>query len=192
MSSTSKTSSSSTSRTPTKRLLTELSAFASSPPHSTIISLAPTPSSLLTLHAILSGSSLPPSTGYTSGRWLLRITIPPNYPNAPPNIVFLTKICHANVAWESGEVCLDVLKENWTPVLGVVGALESVGRLLGEAGVDSPLNVEVASLLRNGDKVGARALVGFWCEEERWEGGLGELAGEEEGFKESGKGKERR
>ncbi|KAL5321214.1 hypothetical protein ACEPPN_012027 [Leptodophora sp. 'Broadleaf-Isolate-01'] len=181
MSSTSKTSTSSSSRTPTKRLLTELSTFASSPPssHPFIAALSPSPSSLLSLRAILTGAPLPPSTGYHAGRWLLHISIPANYPNAPPTITFVTKICHPNVKWETGEVCLDVLKENWTPVLGVVGALESVGRLLGEPGVDSPLGVEVAGLVREGDLVGARGLVGFWCGEERWEGGLVEE--EEEG-----------
>lgn len=56
----------------------------------------------------------------------------------------MTKICHPNVKWDTGEICLDVLKERWTPVLGVVGALESVGALLGGAGVDSPLGVEIA------------------------------------------------
>jgi peroxin-4 len=105
----------------------------------------------------------------------VNISIPPNYPNSPPTITFVTKICHPNVKWETGEICLDVLKENWTPVLGVVGALESVGRLLGEPGVDSPLGVEVASLLRDGDTIGARGLVGFWCGEERFDGLLGEL-----------------
>jgi len=79
------------------------------------------------------------------------------------------------VKWETGEICLDVLKENWTPVLGVVGALEAVGRLLGEPGVDSPLGVEVASLLRQGDLIGARGLVGFWCGEERFDGSLEEM-----------------
>lgn len=69
-------------------------------------------------------------------------------------------------------MCLDVLKENWTPVLGIVGALECVGRLLGEPGVDSPLNVDVAALYRQGDVLGARGLVGFYTGEERWEGGL--------------------
>ncbi|CZS94324.1 related to PEX4-E2 ubiquitin-conjugating enzyme-peroxin [Rhynchosporium agropyri] len=183
MSSTSKTSTSS-SRTPTKRVLTELSAFASARPSPFILSLQPSPSSLLTLHAILSGSSLPVSTGYQHGRWLLKISIPSNYPNAPPTITFLTKICHANVDFQTGEVCLDVLKENWTPVLGMVGALESVGRLLGEPGPESPLGVEVGALLRAGDHIGARGLVGFWCGEERWEGGL-------EGFGEEGNGAER-
>lgn len=67
-----------------------------------------------------------------------------------------------------------MLKENWTPVLGVVGALESVVRLLGEPGVDSPLGVEVAALVRQGDGIGARGLVGYWCGEERFEGELEE------------------
>lgn len=66
-------------------------------------------------------------------------------------------------------------------MLGVVGALESVGRLLGEPGVDSPLNVEMGALLRQGDSVGARGLVGFWCGEERFDGVLEEGDGEREG-----------
>lgn len=79
--------------------------------------------------------------------------------------------------FETGEICLDVLKENWTPILGVVGSLEAVARLLGEPGLDSPLNLEVAALERGGDVVGARGLVGFYCSEERWEGGLEEGEG---------------
>ena len=74
--------------------------------------------------------------------------------------------------FETGEICLDVLKENWTPILGVVGSLEAVGRLLGEPGLDSPLNLEVAALERQGDEIGTRGLVKFYCGEERWEGGL--------------------
>lgn len=90
----------------------------------------------------------------------------------PPGIRFVTRICHPNVKWDTGEVCLDVLGDNWRPVLGVVGALESVLRLLAEPGLDSPLGVEVAALERQGDKVGARGLVGYWCGEERFDGEL--------------------
>jgi peroxin-4 len=170
------TSSASTSRGPTKRLLTELSAFQSSPPssHPCILALVPSPTNILSLRCILSGASLPSTSGYSHGRWLLSITVPPQYPNQPPTITFVTKICHPNVSWETGEVCLDVLKENWTPILGVVGVLDSVGRLLGEPGVDSPLNVDIAGLLRQGDNVGARGLVGYWCGEEKFEGQLDE------------------
>ncbi|KAI1006882.1 hypothetical protein K3495_g1343 [Podosphaera aphanis] len=160
--------------TATKRLLTELSIFHTTP-SIFIDALAPSPENLLQLSAILSGRSLPPETGYAHGRWLLRISIPPSYPIQPPRIHFVTKICHANVDWDTGELCLDVLQERWTPVLGVVGALECVGRLLAEAGTDSPLGIEVAALERDGDMVGKRSLVGFWCSEERWEGGLEEI-----------------
>ncbi|PQE20015.1 ubiquitin-conjugating enzyme protein [Rutstroemia sp. NJR-2017a BVV2] len=165
---------------PTKRILTELSAYNNNPPSPTdsgLVALAPSPSSLLSLHAILCcPASSPHSLGYTHGRWLLSITLPPNYPLAPPVIKFVTKICHPNVKWETGEICLDVLGDKWTPVLGVVGALECVGRLVGEGGDEtSPLNVEIARLKGLGDEVGARGLVGWWCGEERWDGGLEEL-----------------
>jgi peroxin-4 len=175
MSSTSKrTSSSSSSRTPTKRILTELSAYNSSP-SKTIIALAPISSSnVLALRAVLSGATLAPASGYQQGRFLLSIQVPPNYPVAPPTITFVTRVCHPNVKFETGEICLDVLRENWTPILGVVGALESVARLLGEPGTDSPLNVDVAALIRDGDFVGARGLVGFYCGEDRFEGVLEE------------------
>lgn len=179
MSSTGKrtSSSSSSSRTPAKRILTELSAYNSSPPR-TITALAPMSSSnLLSLRAVLSGATLPAATGYQQGRFLLSIQVPPNYPVGPPTITFVTRVCHPNVKFETGEICLDVLKENWTPILGVVGALESIARLLEEPGPDSPLNVDVAALVREGDFVGARGLVGFYCAEYRFEGVLEEEDG---------------
>ncbi|KAF7853867.1 hypothetical protein EAF04_010534 [Stromatinia cepivora] len=165
------------SRSPTKRILTELTAYNNSPPSPTqtgIVSLTPSPSSLLTLSAILQcPSSSPPSLGYLNGRWLLSISLPPNYPIGAPKIKFVTRICHPNVKWETGEICLDVLADKWTPVLGVVGALECVGALVAGGGDEtSPLNVEVARLRGMGDTLGARALVGWWCGEERFEGVL--------------------
>lgn len=174
-SSTSKRTSS--SRTPSKRILTELSAYHASPSR-TITSLAPLSSSnLLSLRAVLSGSTLPAATGYHHGRFLLNIEIPSNYPVGPPVITFVTRVCHPNVRFDNGEICLDVLRENWTPILGVVGALESVARLLEEPGTDSPLNVDVAALLRDGDLVAARGLVGFYCAEDRFEGEVEEEDG---------------
>lgn len=169
-------SSSSSSRTPAKRLLTELSNLQSEPLPQGILALAPVDadSSLFSWRAIISGSHLPPQTGYSHGRWQLSITVPPTYPNQPPEIRFVTKCCHPNVAWNTGEICLDILKDNWRPVIGIKGAVESVVRLLSEPGVDSPLGIEVAALLRQGDSIGARGLVGYWCGEERYEGPIGE------------------
>ncbi|APA09011.1 hypothetical protein SS1G_02877 [Sclerotinia sclerotiorum 1980 UF-70] len=165
------------SRSPTKRILSELTTYNNNPPSPSqtgIVALAPSPSSLLTLSAILQcPTSSPPSLGYLTGRWLLSISLPSNYPIGAPKIKFVTKICHPNVKWETGEICLDVLADKWTPVLGVVGALECVGALVAGGGDEtSPLNVEIARLKGMGDTVGARALVGWWCAEERFEGVL--------------------
>lgn len=46
--------------------------------------------------------------------------------------------------------------------------------------VESPLNVDVAVLLRNGDRVGAEGLVRWCCWEWRWEGD-GEGGGDGDG-----------
>ncbi|RDW73971.1 hypothetical protein BP5796_07413 [Coleophoma crateriformis] len=173
MSSTSQAS----SRTPTKRLLSELSTNNSTPLPPGILSLGPVaPADLYSWTAVITGAHLPPATGYTRGRWQLLISIPATYPLAPPTLTFATRICHPNVKWETGEVCLDLLKERWTPVLTVRMCVEAVLRLLAEPGNESPLNIEMGALLRGGDEVAARGLVGFYCEEERFEGVVGEEA----------------
>jgi len=55
-------------------------------------------------------------------------------------------------------------------VYGVLEAVRAVRLLLAHAETDSPLNVDLAALLRAGDAVGARSLVALWCAEERFEG----------------------
>ena len=42
--------------------------------------------------------------------------------------------------------------------------------LLAEPVAESPLNVDVAGLLRGGDQVGFEGMVRYWCGERRWEG----------------------
>jgi peroxin-4 len=106
----------------------------------------------------------------TDGRWLLRITIPPSYPFKPPQISFATPIVHPNVHLQTGEICLDLLKDKWSPAYSVLQCVREIRMLLGMPGVDSPFNVDVAALLRDGDALGARRLVELWAEEERYEG----------------------
>ena len=77
---------------------------------------------------------------------------------------------HANVALRTGEICLDLLKEAWTPAYSVLECVRAVRLLLATPEPDSPLNVDVASLLRAGDALGARRLVQFWCRDCRYEG----------------------
>lgn len=76
---------------------------------------------------------------------------------------------HPNIDLATGEICLDLLKDAWTPAYTVLETVRAVrDGLLPYPEVDSPLNVDAAALLRDGDLVGARRLVELWC---RGEGG---------------------
>ncbi|AEO70282.1 uncharacterized protein THITE_27406, partial [Thermothielavioides terrestris NRRL 8126] len=118
---------------------------------------------LLTWEAVINGRGI--GNGYENGRWLLRIAVPPAYPLQPPQIAFATPVVHANVHPRTGEICLDLLKDAWTPAYSVLECVRAVRMLLAAPAVDSPLNVDVAALLRAGDVLGARRLVELWVEE---------------------------
>lgn len=76
----------------------------------------------------------------------------------------MTPIVHPNISLETGEICLDLLGDAWTPAYSVLETVRAVrDGLLPHPEVDSPLNVDVAALLRDGDTVGARRLVELWC-----------------------------
>ena len=72
--------------------------------------------------------------------------------------------------FKTGEICLDVLKERWTPAMQISSSMTYIHQLLTSAEPDSPLNVDIAQLLRLEDYVGAEALIRFYTETERYEG----------------------
>ena len=65
------------------------------------------------------------------------------YPFKPPKVLFLTKIYHCNVN-ASGAICLDILKDNWSPALTVSKVLLSIMALLTAANPDDPLDGRIA------------------------------------------------
>ena len=77
--------------------------------------------------AILPG---PIASPYQGGTFLLHIYIPFNYPMDPPQIVFKTRICHPNIHFNTGEICLDVLKTAWTPAYTLKTACDAICMLL--------------------------------------------------------------
>lgn len=101
-----------------------------------------------------------------AGRWLISIAIPNAYPLQAPKMRFVTPIVHPNVGLASGEICLDLLKDAWTPAYSVLECVRAVRMLLSCPETDSPLNVDVAALLRGGDVIGTRKLVECWCADE--------------------------
>ncbi|KAI5465888.1 ubiquitin-conjugating enzyme/RWD-like protein [Mariannaea sp. PMI_226] len=154
--------SSSSSKSATKRLLKELETWrVEQQDESGIERLGPIDeSNLLEWQAVVNGKGV--GSGYDDGRWLVNISIPISYPLQPPKMTFVTPIVHPNIALQSGEICLDLLKDAWTPAYSVLECVRAVRMLLSCPETDSPLNVDVAALLRGGDVLGTRKLVEFW------------------------------
>lgn len=94
----------------------------------------------------------PDDTPYVGSQFKLFIDIPLNYPSVPPVIHFESeRMPHVNVKLSNGEICLDILKENWTPIFNLQYCLSCILRLLSDPNTDSPMNLDLASVLRNGD-----------------------------------------
>ncbi|CAG9585001.1 unnamed protein product [Danaus chrysippus] len=90
----------------------------------------------------------PADTPYAGGVFRVRLCLGREFPAAPPRAVFLTRIFHPNVS-SSGEVCVNTLKRDWRPELGLEHALLAVKCLLIAPNADSALNAEAAALLRD-------------------------------------------
>ena len=88
----------------------------------------------------------PSDTPYQGGTFLVDIHITNSYPFEPPKMKFLTKVWHPNVSSQSGAICLDVLKDQWTPALTIKTALLSVQALLAAAEPDDPQDAVVAKM----------------------------------------------
>lgn len=68
-----------------------------------------------------------------------------DYPSHPPEVTFKTPIFHPNV-YKNGDICLDILKSNWSPVFDVSNILVSIQSLLNDPNPKSPANGEAAKL----------------------------------------------
>jgi ubiquitin-protein ligase len=60
----------------------------------------------------------PADSPFSGGVFFVSIHFPPDYPFKPPKVSFQTKVYHPNVN-SQGSICLDILKEQWSPALTI-------------------------------------------------------------------------
>lgn len=87
----------------------------------------------------------PPESPYEGGTFELNLQFPSDYPFKPPKVHFVTKIYHCNIN-ASGAICLDILKDQWSPALSVGKLLLSICSLLSECNPNDPLVPDIAKL----------------------------------------------
>ncbi|RKO97897.1 hypothetical protein CXG81DRAFT_14312 [Caulochytrium protostelioides] len=126
-----------------KRIQKELAEILLDPPGP--CTAGPKSSNLYSWVATILG---PATSPYNGGVFFLDIEFPESYPFKPPSVVFRTRIYHCNVNAQ-GRICLDILKENWSPALTISKVLLSICSLLTDANPHDPLVGTIAQQYLN-------------------------------------------
>jgi ubiquitin-conjugating enzyme E2 D/E len=143
-----------------KRIQRELQELGRDPPAN--CSAGPVGDDLFHWQATIMG---PDDSPYSGGVFFLDIHFPADYPFKPPKVSFTTRIYHCNIN-SNGGICLDILKEQWSPALTVskvvvlliqscllvlipsyhLQVLLSICSLLTDANPEDPLVPEIAQV----------------------------------------------
>jgi len=126
-----------------QRIAKELENLTADPP--TNCSAGPVDDDLFQWQASLMG---PHASPYQDGVFFMNIKFPADYPFKPPRVTFETKIFHPNIN-SSGGICLDILKEAWSPALTISKVLLSICSLLCDPNPDDPLVPDIARMYVN-------------------------------------------
>jgi ubiquitin-conjugating enzyme E2 D/E len=126
-----------------KRLQKELAEIEKDTPVNCSAGLV-NPDDLFTWQATIIG---PTETPYEGGMFNLVILFPTDYPFKPPKISFTTRIYHPNIN-STGGICLDILKDQWSPALSITKVLLSICSLLSDPNPNDPLAPEIANIYK--------------------------------------------
>nr|CAB3471069.1 unnamed protein product [Digitaria exilis] len=124
-----------------RQLAKELKNLDDSPPEGIKVSV--NDDDFTTIFADIDG---PAGTPYENGVFRMKLLLSRDFPQSPPKGFFLTKIFHPNIA-TSGEICVNTLKKDWNPGLGLRHVLLVVRCLLIEPFPESALNEQAGKML---------------------------------------------
>ncbi|CAN7114937.1 unnamed protein product [Brassica rapa subsp. narinosa] len=140
-----------------KRINKELRDLQRDPPVS--CSAGPVGDDMFHWQATIMG---PTDSPFSGGVFLVSIHFPPDYPFKPPKVSFRTKVYHPNVN-SNGSICLDILKEQWSPALTISKVLLSICSLLTDPNPDDPLVPEIAHTYKT-DRVKYESTARSWTQ----------------------------
>jgi ubiquitin-conjugating enzyme E2 M len=81
---------------------------------------------------------------WAGGNFDFKFTIPDDFPFERPSIRCETRIWHPNIE-ETGAVCLNILRDNYTPVTSIGHLVVGLQFLFDEPNPGSPLNQEAST-----------------------------------------------
>lgn len=88
---------------------------------------------------------------YRGGTFKFRFNVTTNFPHEPPKVLCTQKIYHPNIDLQ-GHVCLNILRQDWKPVLSIDSILVGLQFLFLEPNPTDPLNKDAANqFVRNKD-----------------------------------------
>ena len=99
------------------------------------------------------------------GTFQLEVTFSEEFPTKPPHVKFLNPMFHPNI-YANGELCLDILQNQWSPIYDIAAILTSIQSLLCDPNPNSPANSEAARLWNENRREYNRRVV--QCVEESW------------------------
>lgn len=82
------------------------------------------------------------------GKYEFSISIPDSYPFNPPKVFCNTRIYHPNIDLK-GNVCLNILREDWKPTLNISTVIAGIYFLFTDPNPNDPLNHDAAEVMRD-------------------------------------------
>ncbi|KAI8055480.1 ubiquitin-conjugating enzyme/RWD-like protein [Syncephalis plumigaleata] len=124
-----------------RQLVKELTQLSRSPPEG--IRMILNEDTMTDVQAWIRG---PEGTPYEGGYFRVKLVLKNEFPRVPPIGLFETKIFHPNVS-SQGEICVNTLKKDWQPKLGIRHVLLTIKCLLIAPNPESALNEEAGRQL---------------------------------------------
>ena len=123
-----------------RRLVRDFKRLQADPPAG--VTAAPDDANILVWQAVIFG---PDDTPWEGGTFRLEMNFSEDYPNKAPAVRFATRVFHPNV-YNDGQICLDILQNQWSPIYDISAILTSLQSLLSDPNPASPANSEASRL----------------------------------------------